>query len=412
MNHKAFHYFYFYLALFTSLYSYAEESSWPKIEQQEASAPFHSFTGKVTKNKVRMRHLPSLESPILRELHQGDLVVVLGEADDFYAVQAPADIKGYIYRTFVLDNKIEGNRVNIRLMPDIDAPVIGQANSGDPVEGRISPSNNKWMEISLPSSVRFYIAKEYLDNVGDATLMSRMEKRKDEVNNLLNSTYLVSQSEMQKPFAQIHLDGIYENYNKIIRQYTDFPEQVNRAKELLAILQENYLQKKIAHLEAKTQMTQEEWQGKNSQLSNKMKEQQERLEQLEEQIKREEEEKLAQNNTAMGPLTSRMSTWIPVEQNIYQMWLENNEGSVEDFYHEQEQQAVALKGILEPYIRSVKNKPGDFVLVNQSNHLPIAYLYSTKVNLQDKLGQEISIKAIPRPNHYFAFPAYFVLEIE
>jgi hypothetical protein len=42
--------------------------------------------------------------------------------------------------------------------------------------------------------------------------------------------------------------------------------------------------------------------------------------------------------------------------------------------------------------------------------LPIAYLYSTQVDLQGKVGQAVTLQAAPRPNHHFAFPAYFVLE--
>jgi hypothetical protein len=85
---------------------------------------------------------------------------------------------------------------------------------------------------------------------------------------------------------------------------------------------------------------------------------------------------------------------------------------MEEFYRQQARDAVSLHGIIEPYNRVIRNKPGDFVLVNQANHLPIAYLYSTQVNLQAKVGQAVSIQAIQRDNHNFAFPAFFVLSVE
>src|SRR5271156_3313893 len=46
---------------------------------------FLAFTGKVVKNKVRLRHQPNLDSPILKEMNQGDLLVIIGETEDFYA---------------------------------------------------------------------------------------------------------------------------------------------------------------------------------------------------------------------------------------------------------------------------------------------------------------------------------------
>ena len=73
---------------------------------------------------------------------------------------------------------------------------------------------------------------------------------------------------------------------------------------------------------------------------------------------------------------------------------------------------MALKGILEPYHRNVKNRPGDYVLINPSTKLPIAYLYSTKVNLQRKVGQAITVQGLARPHNNFAFPAYFILSVE
>jgi hypothetical protein len=108
-----------------------------------------------------------------------------------------------------------------------------------------------------------------------------------------------------------------------------------------------------------------------------------------------------------------MAAWIPVEQSIYETWASENDHRTQDeFYHEQSHSSVALRGIIEPYNRVIKNKPGDYILVNQSNHLPIAYLYSTQINLQDRVGHEVTIHGLKRDDHNFAFPAYFDLGIE
>lgn len=384
------------------------------IAQEEAT--FSPFTGKVVKNKVRLRIQPTMDSPVLKELNQNDLVVVVGETDDFYAVQAPAGIKGYVFRTYVLDNIVEASRVNVRLEPDLEAPVIAQMHTGDHVDGVISQRNNKWLEITPPASARFYVAKDYIDNIGDPSVMTKMEKRRDDVNILLNTTLLASQQEMQKPFPEISLDGIYSNLNKIINDYKDFPEQVARARELLSGIQDGYLQKKIVFLETKTKTVQDDWETKSNQLNEQVKSQQQKLSQLEQQLKRNNGVN-GQNSQSKQPLppgvSTKMAAWIPAETALYQAWERSNQGkSQEAFYEEQANQSVALKGILEPYNRVIKNKPGDYLLVNQSTHLPVAYLYSTKVNLQDQVGHEVTVYGSPRDNRNFAFPAYFVLSIE
>lgn len=408
--------------------SYSPQSHSGTDDKEKAPAtPFVSFTGKVTKNKVRLRQQPNLDSPILKELSHGDLVIVEGEVEDFYAVQPPTGSKAYIFRTFVLDNTVEGSRVNVRLEPDTDSPVVAQLNAGTQVNGTVSSANSKWLEIAMPASARFYVAKDYIEKIGDRTLMSTIEKRRDEVNRLLNSTYIVSQTELQKPFPEIHLEGVYENFNKIVNNYDDFPEQAAKARELMTVAQDNYIQKKIAYLEAKAKNANEEWNSKNSQMSDQMKTQQQRLIQLEEQLEREKAAKsanraasLAQNNKpekiqdAYGNfITNKMVGWLPKEQEVYQNWAsQNNQRSEDEFYHEQRQQAVSLKGIVEPYTRSINNKPGDYLLINRSSHLPIAYLYSTQIDLQDSVGHEITLLAVPRPNNNFAFPAYFVIGLE
>lgn len=379
------------------------------------SKPFTAFTGKVTKNKVRLRLQPNLDSPILKELAYGDMLIVMGETEDFYAVQPPAGSKSYVFRTYILDNTVEANRVNVRIEPDIDATAIAQLKSGDHIEGTVSALNSKWLEITPPPSVRFYVAKDYVEKLGDASLMGAIEKRRDEVNILLNSTYLASQTEMQKAFPEINLDSVYGNFNKIIAEFKSFPEQVSRAKELLSSLQDSYLQKKIAYLEAKTKIVQEDWQNKNSQLNEQMKSQQQKMSTLEQQLKKTKGSApfIVQSKTANGGMNNKMAVWQPIEDALYQNWLQSNpEKTKEEFYQNQGEATIALRGIIEPYNRIIKNKPGDYILVNQSNHLPIAYLYSTQVNLQEKVGQEVTIYGASRDNHSFAFPAYFVLSLE
>lgn len=376
---------------------------------------FQPFTGKITKNKVRLRTQPSLDAPILRELNRGDLLVIVGEQDDFLVVQPLPDTKAYVFRTFVLDNVVEGSKVNMRTEPDIDAPIIGQLNAGDKIQGSISPLNNKWLEITTPASIRFYIAKDYVEKIGDPQMMATVERRKKEIYQLINSAKQASVLELEKPFDEIRLEPIFSSLNKTINQYADFPDQIAVAKEIQKNMQDSYLEKKIRFLETKTKMTTETLQAKNQQLTTEMKLQQEKLSEMQQKLLEQQTSAppILTTSSIVDPVTPKMALWNDSEETLYIKWIEEHpQGSMEEFYGHQKENSIVLKGIIEAYHRPVKNKPGDFLLISRANNLPIAYLYSTKINLQEKIGQEHSLVVTPRSNNNFAFPAYFVLSIE
>ncbi|HEY5234609.1 MAG TPA: SH3 domain-containing protein, partial [Rhabdochlamydiaceae bacterium] len=165
--------------------------------------PFSPFTGKVKRTKVRLRANADIESPIVKELHKGELLVVNGKKGDFYAVEPPAGSKAYVFRSFVLDGVVEGNRVNVRFSPSLDAPIIGHLNSGDRIQGVISSLNNKWYEISPPSGTRFYVAKEFVESIGGPELKVQLDKRRNAAEQLLDAATLLTQVEMKKLYPQM-----------------------------------------------------------------------------------------------------------------------------------------------------------------------------------------------------------------
>ncbi len=382
---------------------------------QTPAKPFVAFTGKLTKNKVRMRLQPNLDGLVIKEMNKDELVVVLGENEDFYAVQPPQETKGYVFRTFVLDNVVEGNKVNVRLEPNTDAPVIAQVNQGDRVQGMVSPINSKWLEIAPPTSARFYIAKEYVERVGDPSMMATIAKRREEVNRLLNAAYAKSQEEMQKPYEEIQFDVVTGMYQKVINSYAEFTDQVGRAKELLSNLQDAYLRKKVAYLESKNQQltAQQKEAARNAALNAQKLAQQQQAQPI---AANTQTASTQPSNITMASYEvqsqPKQNNWMPIEQNLYSTWVnENGQLAMEDYYQQQRDNAVILKGIIEPNNTTVKNKPGDYILVNPNTQLPIAYLYSTQIDLHAKVGQNVVLQASPRPNHHFAFPAYFVLGV-
>jgi hypothetical protein len=358
------------------------------VAQVKPAAPFRPFTGKVKGKKVRLRLNADLESSVVKELNKSDLISVVGETGNFWAVEPPADVKAYVFRSFVLDNVVEGNRVNVRLEPSLDAPVISHLSSGDKVQGAVSSLNNKWLEIKLPSATRFYVAKDLVQSVGGPELKAQLDKKRTTVSHLFESASHLAKTEMSRPFEEIDLDKIKHQFKVIISDYSDFPDFVDKSKEAVNQLQETYLQRRIAFLEEKAQKTS----------------------QMEEQASIAEAAAAAAKEE-MAIVTDKMRMWEPIEEALYLSWASVNENkNMDEFYSEAKLTAVPLTGILESYVTPVKNKPGDFIL--KDKELPVAYLYSTHVNLHNLVGKKVTLVASPRPNNNFAFPAYVVLGVE
>ncbi len=351
---------------------------------------FKPFTGKILGNGVRMRLSPDVESPIVQEISRNELVIVSGEKNDFYAIDAPTDMKVFVFRSFILDNIVEGNRVNVRLAPELNAPIVGYMNTGDRVEGTISDKNHKWLEIAPPKNVRFYIAREYIDKVGGPQLKADRDKKKHDVAKLMEVADLLAQSEMMKSFQEIDYERISESYNTIVRDYADFPTHTDKAKSKLMEVQEAYLQKKLAYLESKA-----------SRMSREM---------AAHGIEQTANTTTEDAATAMSP-KERMKIWERVEESHFLAWAaSHHQKKIDDYYEDQKTGAKRISGILESYNDIVKNKPGNFII--RDRDMPRAYLYSTLINLQNYVGKYVTLVAAPRPNNNFAFPAYFVLEVE
>lgn len=343
-------------------------------------ASFSTFTGKVSGDKIRMRLQPDLEGYIVRELGKNELVTIIGEEGDFYCIEPPSSIKAYIFRSFVLDNIVEGNRVNVRLEPDLEAPVIGHLNSGDRVTGEVSSINRKWLEIAPPSSTHFYVAKDYVEYAGGPELKAKMAERKETVQQLQEAAKLLAASEMEKAFEEIDFEGIKQGFLTIIHDFTDFPREAEIAKGALSQIQEDYLQKRIEYLEKKAALVSGGAPGSSHY----------------------KEEAYRDETTGL---------WARVEEGLFAAWKgSGEEKTLDDFYDEEKLVATSITGTLEAFKSTVKHKPGNYIL--KDKNVPVAYVYSTKLDLEDYVGKRITLIGSERDNHSFAFPAYFIHEIE
>lgn len=385
---------------------HASPPSTPASQTSSAKKTEHykSFTGKVAASKVRLRLKPDLDSHILRQVNKNELLLVVGEEGDFYAVEPPKDTKGFVFRSYILDDKVEAQRVNVRLEPHVDAPIIGQLHTGDTVKGQPCALNHKWLAIAPPKGTRFYVSKEYLVQAGGPDYIVTMERRKAQVEEILNSAFLMAETECKKPYEEMSLQPVSEKFQTILRSFSDFPEALSQAKEALALLKETYLNKKIAFLEAKAELSptaKEELLAKH------------RAENTDLFINAPVivDPNLWNKRPTKQETGGKPHTWSALEESLYLSWTAfHSDKKIDDYYMEQKANAAVLSGRLEPYTDSVKDRPGDFLLRNDQGIL--AYLYSTQIDLSQYIEQEVTVSVSPRPNNHFAFPAYFVLGVE
>ncbi|MCB1149285.1 MAG: hypothetical protein KDK48_03895 [Chlamydiia bacterium] len=394
------------------------------LSAQEASketekAQFKPFTGRVSGNKVRMRAKPALDAPIVKELRSGDLYIITGENDEFYSMPATKDIRAYVHRKFIIDGAIDGSKVNVRLSPTTDAPVIAQLNTGDKVQGKVSAEDPKWLEIDTPDYVQFYVAKDYVENIGGPEVLLRLQKKTERVNKLLAEAKKGIAEQLAKPYESIDLDEHLQDLTEVSREIEEFPAQAQEARQLIRQTNDTFLQKKIKYLESLTQNSKENWSRKSDELRKEISEQTKRMEELEAKYSLEPQAKPAPVVAAPAPApaspkTAEMLAWEPVENELYQKWARHQTGNptLDEFYRRQSDSGRTLRGILAPYNHSVKGRPGDYVLLTETSKTPAAYLYSTKVNLADHLGQPVTLRVVERSNRNFAFPAYYVLYME
>ncbi len=363
---------------------------------------FKPFTGKLAANKVRVRAKADLESPIVRQMNKNELLLITSEEGDFYGVEPLKDTKAYVFRSYILDNIVEANRVNVRLEPHVDAPIIGQLQAGDKVQGTVCSMNHKWLEIAPPKGTRFYVAKEYVVQAGGPEYLANMEKRKSQVDELLTSAYLNAEAECKKEYEQMAPQHAIEQFQTILRNFADFPAAIQQAKEGLALLKETYLNKKISYLESKAELSST---AKHELLAKHKAESSELLSSEAPKVDPTLWSKRA-------PKKDHFGFWDTMEESLFLSWTAFHSGKTfDEYYIEQKANASVLTGIIERYTYDVKNRPGDFIL-RGAEDAPLAYLYSTQIDLDQYAGKTVTLLAAPRPNNHFAFPAYFVFSVE
>ncbi|EPP38345.1 hypothetical protein BOKEGFJH_00430 [Chlamydia avium] len=387
--------------------SVAYAASTPKMsgQQQIETSAFTPFTGEIKGDRVRLRLAPHVDSSIIKELSKGDFVAVIGESKDYYVVSAPEGLKGYVFRTFVLDNAIEGEQVNVRLEPSTSAPVLARLSRGTEIQVTPNQSQGKWLEIVLPDQCSFYVAKNFVTNKGSIDLYKHREGQKKIALDLLESAMKFAQEELQKNLDAIDLESIYKKINLVqSEEFSNIPGLQPLIQKALEEIQDTYLSKSLSNQNKNPGVKQLTGTSESFHTLEKSNSPTQSL--LSQHIRKQ----------ARIKTSPKVQGRESLEHSLFKVWADmqpqgnSKKLTLEAFYEEEQKKKQVLIGEIDIYPHVVKNNPGDYLLKDKENTL--AFVYATKIDLEKWIGKRVSIECLPRPNNHFAFPAYYVISIK
>lgn len=349
------------------------------------------FTGKVQVHCAPLRSAPQADSITVAEVERATLLRVFGKSGDFYQVAPPEGLKAYIASRFVSGESIVGQHVNVRSRPNTESAILGQVNSGDRIKAESLLKAPDWVEIPFPESRKLFIRADLIAKIaGDASFEEYQHQRSDILRALNEAQTLnaeaLSQLQDDRP-TQISWNTVraaFEKAQNLASKSPAFSELEVSSKQQL---QEAFL-KYQATFAATEQL---------------------RKAQTEPTIPQDTKD---QTKTDATPQLSESNAWTQIEEQQLKDWLNEHPEKDRDHYAlMQEDQAQILEGKLIPFTRpDLRQKPGDFILMSQD--LPIAYLYSSTIDLQQLNEKTLKLKAVKRDDLGFALPAYCVLTIE
>ena len=199
--------------------SFSEESSLqnnPGVTQaKELSYP---FVGVVVGEKVNVRSGGNVNFEILSQVSQGQEVVVLSRADDWYQVQPPQGTPLWVYQKYVEGHQITADSVNVRSRPGLEGSINLQLRKNDLIEPL--GLDGEWLRIQAPSKAKTWIHQDYVKFSRPFTVnekstpeakLTHSQELKDELDAIQKDVDL----EMFKPMNEIQIEPLVSRYQKL-----------------------------------------------------------------------------------------------------------------------------------------------------------------------------------------------------
>lgn len=116
---------------------------------------------RVTGQRVNLRAKADLQSEVVGQVGDGDVLSVKSFQDEWVEVVPPESVDLWVYREFVQDNKVAGTKLYVRAGPGINYTVVGMLGRDE----KISPRGEfgEWIRIAPPASCSLWVSRAYLE---------------------------------------------------------------------------------------------------------------------------------------------------------------------------------------------------------------------------------------------------------
>ncbi len=209
------------------------------------SEPKFPFVGKIKGKHINVRSGGNINYEVLIKLEEGNEVVALQEASDWYEILPPEGCSFWVHQSFIKDNRATTDSVNVRVRPSLESTVNCQLNQGEMIDPILQ--EGEWLKIKPPASARAWVSgtfvvfdrpyekpavaeahsteKSVLTNPVVDTTIAKDQNTSSDVKISKEQAFQLAENfekeEFYKPVDQIQFKLITEKYQKLI---SDFPE--------------------------------------------------------------------------------------------------------------------------------------------------------------------------------------------
>lgn len=116
---------------------------------------------RVTGDRVSLRVKPDINAELLDRAMRGEELVFLGKTNGWVAVQAPSSLDFWVAGQYVQNGTVQPEKLNVRSGPSQNYSVVCVVNKGSALSLR--GEFNEWLKIAPPAGSRVWISEDYAE---------------------------------------------------------------------------------------------------------------------------------------------------------------------------------------------------------------------------------------------------------
>jgi len=116
---------------------------------------------RINGQRVNLRSRPELNAEVVGQMAEGDVVVAKSFEGQWVEIDVPESIDVWVHGDFVSDNRVVASRLHVRGGPGINYGVLGELERGDTVTRR--DEFGEWLKIAPPTGASVWVSRDYIE---------------------------------------------------------------------------------------------------------------------------------------------------------------------------------------------------------------------------------------------------------